>query len=224
MSNTFQNDPETRKTLDEFQRMLRQKSRQERAELLRQASDDALADELEEQREINEREAAALREALSRDNPEEMALRAREQAKSAALLLIMLFLILWLIAAATGRNDILRLPGAVPVSQPLQPRLGDNAGDFSVTSARTTGDSTNMPGIGSLNGDTPQISSAFLDYYNAHGGQRIFGAPISPEMENNGRRYQWFERARLEAWPEYAGTPYEVQGGLLGSEFTKKLS
>lgn len=30
-------------------------------------------------------------------------------------------------------------------------------------------------------------------------------------------RVQYFERARLEYHPQYAGTPYEVQLGLLGT-------
>jgi hypothetical protein len=39
-------------------------------------------------------------------------------------------------------------------------------------------------------------------------------------MDVNGRQVQWFERARLEHWPEYAGTPYVIQPGLLGREYT----
>jgi hypothetical protein len=219
MSN-LQNDPETRRTLDDFQRLLRQKSKQERLALLQQARDEALADELEEAREASAREAAALREALSRDSPRELTLRAREQAKSAALLLILLFLVLWLFATAIGRPDIIRLPGAQPSAPVLQPKLGDAAGDFRVTSANPN-DPANMPGIGSLDQPAPAISGVFSDYYNQNGGERIFGRPLSPEREINGRRYQWFERARLEEWPEYAGTRYGIQGGLLGREFTE---
>src|SRR5690606_10351397 len=33
----------------------------------------------------------------------------------------------------------------------------------------------------------------------------------------NGRVVQYFERARLEYWPEHAGTEWEVQGSLLGN-------
>jgi hypothetical protein len=32
------------------------------------------------------------------------------------------------------------------------------------------------------------------------------------------RQVQYFEHARLEYFPEYAGTPFEVQFGLLGRE------
>ena len=31
---------------------------------------------------------------------------------------------------------------------------------------------------------------------------------------------QWFERARLEYWPEYIDTPYAIQPGLVGREYT----
>jgi hypothetical protein len=222
MSETFQSDPETRKAVDEFKRILRQKSKQEREAMLRQARDEALADELAEAREVNEREAEALRDVLSSDDPKEASFRAREQAKSAALLLIMVLLILWLIAAATGRTDILRLPGSQQPQPTLVPRLGegDAGANIEVSSARQT-DDANMPAIGSLEQPAPQISGLFLEYYNLHGGERIFGRALSPEMEDNGRKYQWFERARLEQWPEHAGTQYAVQSGLLGYEFTK---
>ncbi|NJM09121.1 hypothetical protein HC891_27355 [Candidatus Gracilibacteria bacterium] len=39
-------------------------------------------------------------------------------------------------------------------------------------------------------------------------------------MNYNGRQVQWFERARLEYFPEFNGTPYVVQSGLAGREFT----
>lgn len=218
MSNTSKNDPETRKVYDDFQRMLQQKSKQEREALLRQARDEALAEELEERREVSEREADALREKLVRDNARDEKIHARDQAKSAALLLIMLFLILWLIAAATGRPDILRLPGAQPALPAIQPVVGD--GNIGVSNVQT-GNTTNMPGIGSLDRPAPPISQHFVDYYYQHDGPRVFGQPVSDALYNNGRWYQWFERARLEQWPEYNGTPYAVQGGLVGREFTK---
>jgi hypothetical protein len=219
MSNTSQNDPETKRTVEDFKRMLRQKSHEEREALLRQARDEALAEELEEVREVNAREAAALREALSQTNPRDERIAARDQAKSVALLLLMLLLILWLIAAATGRSDILRLPGAQPATQPIQPRLGE-AGDTGVFEVSNAQNTTNMPGIGSLDRAVPAISPYFIDYYNQNGGERIFGRPVSEAMNSNGRWYQWFERGRLEQWPEYAGTRYAVQGGLVGREFT----
>src|SRR5215213_9844767 len=129
MSNLPQDDRETRRVVEDFGRMLRQKSKEERAALLDQARDEALAEELAEAREQSEREAAALREELAYDPAKERD-RARETAKSAALLLIMLLLILLLIAAATGRTDILPIPG-VQVTQTLRPYLnGTETGQF----------------------------------------------------------------------------------------------
>jgi hypothetical protein len=68
-------------------------------------------------------------------------------------------------------------------------------------------------------GPTPAGPSAtFNTFYQQHGGMEVLGLPISNEMTVNGRRIQWFERARLEYWPENQGTAYEVQLGRLGSE------
>jgi hypothetical protein len=62
---------------------------------------------------------------------------------------------------------------------------------------------------------------AFSAFYQQRGGVNVLGLPVSAPREVNGRLVQWFERARLEQWPEFAGTPYEVQLGRLGVEFTQ---
>ncbi len=68
------------------------------------------------------------------------------------------------------------------------------------------------------------LSGAFLSYFNAHGGVAIFGYPISEPFNGanrtDGKQYtqQYFQRARLELHPEYKGSPYEVELGLLGAE------
>lgn len=67
---------------------------------------------------------------------------------------------------------------------------------------------------------TVPIADRFAAFYNDRGGVRLLGNPISAPIEVNGRAIQWFERARLEYWPELAGTPYEVQLGRLGAEYT----
>jgi hypothetical protein len=61
------------------------------------------------------------------------------------------------------------------------------------------------------------VSGKFLDYWQANGGLAIFGYPISDEFTENGRTVQYFERQRFELHPEHAGTPFEVQLGLLGN-------
>jgi hypothetical protein len=67
-------------------------------------------------------------------------------------------------------------------------------------------------------------SARFADYWSKKGGLPLFGYPISSErLEKSltdGKEYivQWFERARFEYHPEYAGTDAEVLLGLLGSQ------
>ncbi len=66
------------------------------------------------------------------------------------------------------------------------------------------------------------VHHAFLRFFDAHGGVESFGYPISDELYGeNGwpHAVQYFQRARFEYHPEHAGTPYEVQLGLLGEEF-----
>src|SRR6266496_4255633 len=68
------------------------------------------------------------------------------------------------------------------------------------------------------------LTGKFLAYWQQTGGLSIYGYPISePFMEpskSDGKTYlvQYFERNRFEMHPELAGTKFEVQLGLLGSE------
>lgn len=70
------------------------------------------------------------------------------------------------------------------------------------------------------------LGGPFLTYWNRYGGLPIFGYPLSEEFqernEQNGQVYtvQYFERARFELHPEYAGSPNEVLLGLLGHWYT----
>lgn len=65
------------------------------------------------------------------------------------------------------------------------------------------------------------LGGGFRDFWNNHGGLYVFGYPITEEYNAaNGRRTQYFERARFEWFPENTGTPYEVQLGLMGTEST----
>ena len=69
------------------------------------------------------------------------------------------------------------------------------------------------------------LSLGFLSFWRSRGGLDVFGYPISEEVDEpnddgSGRTYtvQYFQRARFEYHPEHAGTPYEVQLGLLGDQ------
>lgn len=70
------------------------------------------------------------------------------------------------------------------------------------------------------------LSGKFLDYWQKNGGLAGFGYPITEpfqedNMDNNRNlTVQYFERARLELHPENAGTPYEIELGLLGHNFS----
>lgn len=66
---------------------------------------------------------------------------------------------------------------------------------------------------------------AFWRYMRERGGLDSFGYPISEELYGEqGWPYavQYFQRARLEYHPEHAGTPWEVELGLLGDEFLRR--
>jgi uncharacterized protein YkwD len=60
------------------------------------------------------------------------------------------------------------------------------------------------------------VGGAFLRFFDANGGVRIFGYPISSELQEGGRTVQYFERQRFEYHSDRAGTAFEVQLGLLG--------
>jgi lipoprotein-anchoring transpeptidase ErfK/SrfK len=64
------------------------------------------------------------------------------------------------------------------------------------------------------------LGGALLRAWNST-GLMIIGYPISEPAIEGGRTVQYFERARLEVWPEHAGTQWEVQGTLLGSWATR---
>jgi hypothetical protein len=64
-------------------------------------------------------------------------------------------------------------------------------------------------------------SYAFLAYFQQHGGERIFGLPITEPIMENGRLVQYFQRQRMEWWPERA--PNErVQLTLLGTTYAEQ--
>ena len=60
------------------------------------------------------------------------------------------------------------------------------------------------------------VRGPFLRYWREHGGLARFGYPKTEVFFVAGRAVQYFERARFEYWPEFRGTPHEVQLGLLG--------
>jgi len=63
-----------------------------------------------------------------------------------------------------------------------------------------------------------RICPPFRQYWEANGGLALYGLPLSEAYEQNGRTVQYFERNRFEYFPDQAGTPFEIQLGLLGRE------
>ena len=68
------------------------------------------------------------------------------------------------------------------------------------------------------------LAGRFLAYWQQTGGLPVYGYPLSEEVQETdprtGQTYtvQYFERNRFEYHPENAGTPYEIEFGLLGSD------
>lgn len=58
---------------------------------------------------------------------------------------------------------------------------------------------------------------AFLSFFNAHGGQDLFGLPISDFVIQNDRIVQYFQFFRLDWYPD-APQPDQVRVGPLGRE------
>lgn len=72
------------------------------------------------------------------------------------------------------------------------------------------------------------LSGAFKQYWDTHGGLAIHGYPISEQFEETNpidhKPYtvQYFQRSRMELHPENAGSPYEVLLGMLGTQLSRQ--
>jgi hypothetical protein len=89
--------------------------------------------------------------------------------------------------------------------------------------ANRQSDAPFKPFVATSNADTTffpetghRLSFGFRDYWNAHGGLRIFGYPLSEEFTENGFTVQYFERARFEYHPNNPPA-WQVELGLLGA-------
>lgn len=67
------------------------------------------------------------------------------------------------------------------------------------------------------------LSGEFLQHWLNNGSFTIYGFPITDPVTEDGRVVQYFERARLELWPEHAGTEWVIQGALLGNWKAEQL-
>lgn len=64
------------------------------------------------------------------------------------------------------------------------------------------------------------VFAPFAAYWSKNGGLPLFGLPITPDFERDGRTTQWFERARFERNPQLPADQ-QTQLGLLGTELRK---
>lgn len=62
------------------------------------------------------------------------------------------------------------------------------------------------------------VCDQFLDFFESRGGARIFGYPITEQFRENGRLVQYFQRVRMEYYPELS-SDRQVRLGLLGDFF-----
>jgi hypothetical protein len=150
--------------------------------------------------------------------------RAPFRSPREIVLLVMLLLVLLLIAVATGRGLLIR-PGAANGSGAGIQSLPTRISDGRPTTGAGGGANVNASGppVCSPPGGPQQISARFRRHYDQYGGLEIFGRPISPELLINGRLSQWFERALLEEWSTHV-PPYDIQGNLIGSLFTRGIA
>jgi len=65
------------------------------------------------------------------------------------------------------------------------------------------------------------VGGDFLTFFDQYGGLDIFGYPVTDQIEEGGRQVQYFQRARMELWPENPW-PYRVQLGLLAVALGKE--
>ena len=85
-------------------------------------------------------------------------------------------------------------------------------------------DAVNVSGVMYFAETGHTLNGPFMEYWKSNGGLAQFGFPItepySGANRTDGKTYvqQFFQRARMEWHPEYKGTRFEVELGLLGAE------
>ena len=61
------------------------------------------------------------------------------------------------------------------------------------------------------------VKGPFLQFFRQHGELEIFGYPLTEAFEENGLTVQYFQRQRMEWWPDNPA-PFKVQLTLIGDE------
>ena len=217
----------------EVERLRQEELPRAREEEIKAAAQRAVERDLELERESYREEldtevAIATTESVAEERAE-----ARREAPSKVVMLVILLILLVFILAATGRlRAFFGVPAqgnaarTVPKSALAGALDGPTTTPVGELGAQFAG--AGDPAAGSVDapGAVPApivegVDPLFAAYYAAHDGLRLFGLPLGELEMVNGREVQWFERARLEHWPEYADTPYAIQPGLIGREYTE---
>ena len=60
------------------------------------------------------------------------------------------------------------------------------------------------------------VKGEFLKFFDGHGGIDVFGYPRTEQFVQGGRLVQYYQRQRMESWPENPD-PYKVQLMLIGA-------
>lgn len=227
----------------ELEKQLRAELPSLREEEIKAAAQRAAALELEQRRGALRQQLDSEVEVTAAESSTELRQEANREAPSKLLVGLILLLLLLFILAISGRLPFgsagaLSASGAAGASgsnsDPLTSQLLGGgptatpvgmsaAGDGTLVDSQTGRGPVNagdVDPLGSIPGIDANVSQLFRPYYIERGGLRVFGYPISQLLTVNGRQVQWFERARLEYWPEYQNTPYQVQPGLIGMEYT----
>jgi len=98
---------------------------------------------------------------------------------------------------------------------PLAEELADQLGLDTRPVAEPPGASSGDPSLRYFPETGHTVSAPFLQYFDAHGGVRIFGYPITEALRQNGRLVQYFQNMRLDYYPERLGAQ-QVQPMDLG--------
>jgi hypothetical protein len=216
----------------EVERLRKQELPRAREEEIKAAAQRAVERDLESERESYREEldtevARATTESIAEERAE-----ARREAPSKVLMLAILLILLVFILAATGqlrslfggaaRDNEARLAPKGAFSPALDGPTTTPVGSLSAQFG-DEGD-PNAGGVdapGAIPAPVVEgVDPLFATFYAEHDGLRLFGLPLSELEIVNGREVQWFERDRLEHWPEYGDTPYAIQPGLVGREYT----
>ncbi|MDP9313112.1 MAG: hypothetical protein M3R24_19890 [Chloroflexota bacterium] len=229
-----------------FERELESRLRAEllnvREEEIKAAAERAAQRELEQRRMMLREELDSEVADTTVESPTELRDEANREAPSKLVVgLIMLILLLFLLVVynrgqvpgfGSASNATGTTAAGNSASGALEPILSGPLATPGALAAQGTNGAVNsqigsgLPNAGGVDARNsipsidPNINPLFVPFYYAHDGLRVFGRPLGPIQTVNGRQVQWFERTRLEQWPEYAGTSYEVQSGLVGLEYT----